>query len=73
MGSKKSWADFTPAQRTAIVAGAAFELVLTAAALRDLVRRPSTDVRGPKLLWVASFAVQPVGPIGYFLVGRKGR
>lgn len=73
MGSQKSWADFTPAQRAAIIAGAAVEIVLTGAALRDLVRRPSTEVRGPKLLWVASFVVQPVGPVSYFLVGRKGR
>jgi hypothetical protein len=72
MGKQKSWSDLTGAQQAAIVVGAAFELVLTGAALRDLLRRPSGRVRGPKLLWVASFVVQPFGPIGYFLVGRKG-
>jgi hypothetical protein len=71
VSNKKSWSDLTQAQRTAIVAGGALELVLTGAALRHLIRQPSSGVRGPKLLWVASFVIQPFGPIGYFLFGRK--
>jgi len=73
MSEKKTWADLTPAQRSAIIAGGAVELVLTAFALRDLVRRPSPAVRGPKLLWAAGFVVQPFGPLAYLALGRRSR
>ena len=70
--TRKRWADFTRAQRVAIVAAGAAEIVLTAAALRDLARRPAGRVRGPKPMWVLGCLVQPVGPIAYLLVGRRG-
>ncbi len=73
MSERKSWADLTPAQKSAILAGGASELVLTAIAVRDLKRRPSQAVRGPKLLWAASFVVQPFGPLGYLALGRRSR
>ena len=40
--------------------------------LVDLMRRPASQVRGPKLLWAAGFVVQPVGPVAYLLWGRRG-
>jgi hypothetical protein len=73
MSEKKSWADLTPTQRSAIIAGGAVELVLTVVAFRDLMRRPSQAVRGPKLLWTAAFVVQPFGPLGYLAFGRRPR
>jgi hypothetical protein len=71
MRRKKSWGDLSPRQRKAVVAGAAVELVVTSWALRDLRGRPAESVRGPKALWVASFAVQPFGPLAYLAVGRR--
>lgn len=68
---KKTWSDLTPGQQRAIVVSGVVELVLTTLAVRDLVRRPKEGVRGPKAAWVASFVVQPVGPITYFLFGRR--
>ncbi|HEY7105639.1 MAG TPA: PLDc N-terminal domain-containing protein [Acidimicrobiia bacterium] len=65
------WSELSPATRTAIVVGGIAELIMTTLALRDLRRRPPGTVRGPKLLWVPLFAVQPFGPILYFLVGRR--
>jgi Phospholipase_D-nuclease N-terminal len=73
MAEKKSWADFTPVQKTAIVVGAAAELAVTSIALRDLVRRPRREVRGSKMLWFLGFFVQPVGAPLYLLYGRTGR
>ena len=73
MSEKKSWADLTPTQRSAIIAGGAIELVLTAIAVRDLRHRPSHAVRGPKPLWTAALAVQPFGPLGYLAFGRRSR
>ena len=53
----------------------ALQLGLLAAALNDLRRRPASQIRGPKPLWVAiSFAnYLGVGPIAYFLLGRRRR
>jgi hypothetical protein len=68
---KKRWSDLTAGQRTAIVLGGLAELIVTTIALRDLVRRPAEDVRGWKPLWLLTFLVQPVGPVTYFLVGRR--
>jgi hypothetical protein len=68
---KKRWSDLSPNQRTAIVVGALVELILTTIALRDLVRRRPDEVRGWKLGWVLTFFVQPIGPVLYFLFGRR--
>jgi hypothetical protein len=68
---RKRWADLSPAVRTAIIVAGAAEVIVTTLALRDLARRPRWRVRGPKLLWVTSFAVQPVGPLLYFAAGRR--
>jgi hypothetical protein len=69
--TKKRWSDLTPNQRRAVYVAGAIETVATAAALRDLARRPAEDVRGPKLLWRLGAFVQPVGPLAYFVVGRR--
>ena len=71
MERKKRWRDFTPAQRAAIIAGAAVEIALTTAAVVDLARRPRAQVRGPKLFWVVGFVVQPFGPLAYWAFGRR--
>ena len=65
------WDDLPRWQQTAIVALGAAEIVLTSVALVDLVRRPRRQVRGPKTLWAAGFAVQPFGPIAYLTLGRR--
>jgi hypothetical protein len=71
MTSKMAWHDLSPTQRKAVVAGAAVELVATAWALQDLRSRPAEGVRGPKVLWGASFVVQPFGPLAYLAFGRR--
>ncbi|MCA9928090.1 MAG: PLDc_N domain-containing protein [Anaerolineales bacterium] len=46
------------------------QLVLLVVALIDLAKRPST--RGPKWVWVlAILFINIIGPIVYFVVGRK--
>jgi hypothetical protein len=68
---RKRWADLSPAARAAIVVGGVAEVVITTFALRDLMRRPARAVRGPKLMWVTTFVVQPFGPLLYFVAGRR--
>lgn len=69
--AKKTWSDLSTGQQAAVVAAGAVEVVLTAYALTDLVRRPASAVRGPKLLWAAGCFVQPLGPIAYLVRGRR--
>ncbi len=46
------------------------QLILLIVALVDLVRRERTN--GPKWLWaVLIIVIQLIGPIAYFIVGRK--
>ena len=69
--ARKKWSDLTARQHRAIYVGGAVEALVTAAALRDLVRRPAETVRGSKAGWVLAFVVQPFGPLAYFAAGRR--
>jgi hypothetical protein len=71
VADKRTWHDLSSRQRGLIIAGGVAEVVLTTAALRDLRRRPGAAVRGPKLVWMASFVVQPFGPLAYLTIGRR--
>jgi hypothetical protein len=69
--ARKKWSELTALQQRAIVVGGMLETVVTVAALRDVARRPSGEIRGPKAAWLFSFLVQPFGPIVYFAAGRR--
>lgn len=64
--AKKRWSDLSDRQHAVLVIGGAVEVVLTAAALVDLARRPSDQVKGSKALWALACFVQPFGPIAYW-------
>lgn len=69
--SKKRWKDLSPIQRVFVVAGALVQVTLLALAQRDLARRPAGEVRGPKGVWRIVTLINFVGPIAYFLFGRR--
>lgn len=69
--AKKSWNDLSPAQRKAVIIGGVVEAALTGWMLRDLKRRDADQVRGPKLMWRAASMIQPFGPVGYVVLGRR--
>ena len=71
MAQKKSWSEMTPSTRKAVAAGGVIETIMTVVALRDLKGRSKGSLRGPKWLWVLLLFVQPVGPIAYFMFGRR--
>jgi hypothetical protein len=71
MGTKRRWKDLTKGQRIAVGVVGAAQVTLTAAAYRDLLRRPAEQVNGTKLAWGLALLVNWVGPIAYFLDGRK--
>jgi hypothetical protein len=66
-----NWRDFTPNQRKALLAGGTMQLVLLGAALRDISRRSSAELRGGKRLWVPTVFINFIGPLAYFLFGRR--
>jgi len=68
---RKQWSDLSDGQKRAVYVVGAVETALTVLALVDLARRPASAVRGPKAAWAAGAFVQPVGPIAYFLAGRR--
>ena len=69
---KKRWSELTRNQQRVILGGAAVQLVLQAAMLRDLRRRPADELRGSKRWWTAAAFVNFIGPTAYFAVGRRG-
>jgi hypothetical protein len=68
---KQNWSEMSPTQRKLVVVGGLAELVITTIAARDLHGRDDSQVRGPRALWFLAFAVQPFGPLGYLVFGRK--
>lgn len=67
----KKWSDLSQGQRNAIKIAAVAELALKIAMLIDIRRRPASKIRGPKGAWRAAAAVNTLGPVSYFLFGRR--
>ena len=61
----------SPTARRALWTLVALEIVLIAAAERDIQRRPADKIRGPKLLWRAVATQNVIGPAAYFGLGRR--
>jgi len=47
------------------------QVALLIAALADIWRRPEEEIRGDKRLWAAVSFVNFIGPISYFVFGRR--
>lgn len=69
--AEKKWSDLSKGQRTAIKFLALAELTLKIGMLVDIKRRPASQIRGPKAAWRAAAAVNTIGPVSYFLFGRR--
>jgi hypothetical protein len=70
---RMTWSDLTAAQKVGAVGLGAVQLGLLAAALVDLRRRPAEEIRGSKRVWTGVVFVNYIGPISYFVFGRKPR
>lgn len=71
MGNHRQWKDLGAGRKVGIVVMSAAQVALAGAAFRDLVRRPADEIDGPKLAWGLALLVNWVGPIAYFLKGRR--
>jgi phospholipase D-like protein len=71
MGDTKRWSDLSTGQRRAIIGAGTAQISLLVAALVDIRRRPAREIRGSKRLWTAASFVNFLGPIAYFVAGRR--
>lgn len=69
--AKKEWNDLSSTQKWGIVLGGTVQIGLILGALFDVYRRPKEQIRSKKLWWTLAAFVNFVGPISYFLFGRK--
>ncbi len=70
-GRQTRWAELPQSIRRGIGIAASVQIVLLISAIVDLVRRPSSQVRGgPKWAWLPVLFVNFVGPLAYFAFGR---
>jgi len=70
----RGWRHMTGRQRVGIVIRACLQTAVQIAAARDLLRRPSHEVRGGrKWLWALAIAANylGIGPIVYLIGGRR--
>ena len=67
----RRWSELRPRTRALIAVGAALQIGLLAAAQADIRRRRPDQLNGPRWVWVAVAFVNFVGPVAYFLFGRR--
>jgi len=67
----KRYRGLSPAVKVALWVLIALEAVLIVAAQRDIQRRPTERIRGPKLLWRLVATINFLGPAAYFGIGRR--
>jgi hypothetical protein len=67
------WRELSRRQRQAMIIRGAVQLGLLSAALNDLRGRSADQIRGPKALWAVISLINylGLGPVAYFLVGRR--
>jgi hypothetical protein len=69
--TKPTWSEISGPRRAAIIVTGIAQISLLIAALVDIRRRPADEVRGSKKLWTALAFVNFIGPISYFVFGRR--
>ena len=68
------WSDLSESSRRLIIAAAIGEAVLKTAVLIDIRRRPASQIRGSKRMWIIAAVLvnsAGVGPLSYFAFGRR--
>lgn len=68
---RKDWADLSLFQKSMVVMLGFVQVTLLIAALVDIRKRSPDEINGDKRLWTLLAFVNYIGPISYFLFGRK--
>lgn len=69
----RKWSELNDTQKTVLLTLTSVQISLLLTALIDIIRRPSAEINGSKRLWTALAFVNFIGPIAYFVWGRKRR
>ena len=69
--AERKWSDLSARQRTGVFLTEAVQLSLLVAALVDIYRRPAEEIGGGKWPWAAASFVNFIGPVSYFVFGRR--
>jgi hypothetical protein len=69
--TKKTWKEMPPAARVGFVVVGIAQVSLMLAAQRDISKRPADQINGPKAAWRVAALINFIGPMGYFILGRK--
>ena len=67
----KKITDLTAQQKKMVGFSATVQFALAGLALADIWRRPAAEIRGSRALWSAACAVNFIGPLSYFIFGRR--
>ena len=70
----RRWGDLSERSRRLIIATAIGEAILKTAVLIDIRRRPASQIRGSKRMWIIAAVLvnsAGVGPLSYFAFGRR--
>ncbi|MHA7985212.1 PLD nuclease N-terminal domain-containing protein [Rathayibacter sp. CAU 1779] len=69
--ARSNFADLPTPSKIGVAVAALVQVSLAVAAFVDLARRDRDEVRGPKAVWIPVILVNWVGPVVYFLAGRR--
>jgi hypothetical protein len=70
----RRWSDLSDRSRKMIIGVAIGEAILKTAVLVDIRRRPASQIRGSKWMWVIAAVIvnsAGIGPLSYFAFGRR--
>ena len=67
----RRWSELSPRHKLALTLLISAQLSLAACAWRDLAQRPAEQVNGLKPVWALIIAVNFIGPLAYFMRGRR--
>ena len=67
----KRWKRSSPTMKAPAVAQRMIQLALMIWAVRDIRRRRDDEINGNRKVWTLAAFAPPIGPITYFLFGRK--
>lgn len=68
---KRRFRDLSSRNRVLLVVLGIVQVSLNAAAQIDITRRAADEIRGPKFAWRLVSMVNIVGPVAYFVRGRR--
>jgi hypothetical protein len=74
VAARRRWSDLSKRTRVLLITAAVADGALRVAALRDIQRRPASQIRGRKQTWAAAVALissAGVVPISYFVFGQR--